>query len=103
MYLGKNKMINHKIISRWDLHPRIKAIKKKPKTSKELRDSIFSNSLISKSNCPSYGDSTINTINKEIKYELINLNNNHSYSLNNFDFSRSGFSKYGRDLESLLK
>ena len=65
------------------------------------------------------------TIDKEIKYRLINLNNNFkksffkdqsyvleikadidtnlSYLLNNFDFPRSRFSKYVRALDSLLK
>ena len=65
------------------------------------------------------------TIDKEIKYRLINLNNNFkksffedqsyvfeikadidtnlSYLLNNFDFPRSRFSKYERALDSLLK
>ena len=65
------------------------------------------------------------TIDKEIKYRLINLNNNFkktffedqsyvfeikadmgtnlSYLLNNFDFPRSRFSKYERGLDSLLK
>ena len=65
------------------------------------------------------------TIDKEIKYKLINLNNNFkktffedqsyvfeikaeidtnlSYLLNNFDFPRSRFSKYERALDSLLK
>ena len=65
------------------------------------------------------------TIDKEIKYRLINLNKNFkksffedqsyvfeikaeidtnlSYLLNNFDFPRSRFSKYERALDSLLK
>ena len=65
------------------------------------------------------------TIDKEIKYRLINLNNNFknhslkiramflkskadidtnlSYLLNNFDFPRSRFSKYERALDSMLK
>ena len=65
------------------------------------------------------------TIDKEIKYRLIDLNNNFkksffedqsyvfeikadidtnlSYLLNNFDFPRSRFSKYERALDSLLK
>ena len=65
------------------------------------------------------------TIDKEIKYRLINLNSNFkklffkdksyvfeiksdidtnlSYLLNNFDFPRSRFSKYERALDSLLK
>ena len=65
------------------------------------------------------------TIDKEIKYKLINLNKNFkksffedqsyvfeikadidtnlSYLLNNFDFPRSRFSKYERALDSLLK
>jgi hypothetical protein len=65
------------------------------------------------------------TIDKEIKYRLINLNNNFkksffkdpsyvfeikadidtnlSYLLNNFDFPRSRFSKYERGLDYLLK
>ena len=65
------------------------------------------------------------TIDKSIKYKLINLNNNFkkslfedqsyvfeikadidtnlSYLLNNFDFPRSRFSKYERGLNSLLK
>ena len=65
------------------------------------------------------------TIDKEIKYKLINLNNNFkrsffedqsyvleikadidtnlSYLLNSFDFPRSRFSKYERALDSLLK
>ena len=65
------------------------------------------------------------TIDKEIKYRLINLNNNFkksffedqsyvfeikadidtnlSYISNNFDFPRSRFSKYERALDSLLK
>ena len=65
------------------------------------------------------------TIDKEIKYKLINPNNNFkklffedqnyvfeikadintniSYLLNNFDFPRSRFSKYERALDSLLK
>ena len=65
------------------------------------------------------------TIDKEIKYKLINLNNhfkktffedekyvleikadintNISFLLNNFDFPRSKFSKYERGIDSLLK
>ena len=78
-----------------------------------------------KSKCNSYADLKNLTIDKEIKYRLINLNKNFkksifedqsyvfeikadintnlSYLLNNFDFPRSRFSKYERALDSLLK
>ena len=63
MYLGNDKMRNQEIISGWGLHPKVEAIKKKPKTLKELRELISSNALIARGNGRSYGDSAINRLN----------------------------------------
>ncbi len=52
-----------KIISGWGLYPKIKAYKKKPKTLKELKDVIQSQSFIARGNGRSYGDSAINEFN----------------------------------------
>ncbi len=60
MSLGKDKMNKLKIISGWGLYPRIEANKIKPKTIKELKNIILSNSLIARGNGRSYGDSAIN-------------------------------------------
>ena len=60
MSLGKNKMKKLEIISGWGLYPRIEAVKVKPKTLKELKNIILSNSLIARGNGRSYGDSAIN-------------------------------------------
>ncbi|WP_032516607.1 MULTISPECIES: FAD-binding oxidoreductase [Prochlorococcus] len=56
-------MKNLEIISGWGLYPRIQANIIKPKTIKELRDAILSNSFIARGNGRSYGDSAINQFN----------------------------------------
>ena len=59
----KSKMKKFEIISGWGLYPRVKVNKKKPKTLKEIRTAISSNSFIARGNGRSYGDSAINKFN----------------------------------------
>ncbi len=56
-------MKKFEIISGWGLYPRVKVNKKKPKTLKELKSAMVSDSFVARGNGRSYGDSAINKFN----------------------------------------